>query len=170
MTEPTEHRGALARLVGYVADHLPPPEPPDRTVVRIVWGGGFNLGADYLERDDTFAADHRLPADDAGARWFPVGDDEPLDWAAVVRSAGQNPIEVLVAVSPADTAELARRAKVLRDQLEEIIGEAYDIGYAHGGNALRLERLQTPHRVDDGWGPLVDQAVAAINQAQGGQR
>jgi hypothetical protein len=40
--------------------------------------------------------------------------------------------------------------------IEELVGEAYEIGHAHGGNAYR----SPPQRVDDGWGPI----AGKINQ------
>ena len=48
----------------------------------------------------------------------------------------------------------------LREQVEEIVAEAYDIGHAHGMNVLRFQEGMTPKRVDEGWGPLVDRILA----------
>lgn len=35
-------------------------------------------------------------------------------------------------------------------EIEELVGEAYEIGHAHGSNPLR----EVPARVNEGWGPI----------------
>jgi hypothetical protein len=57
----------------------------------------------------------------------------------------------------------------LRAAIEKAVtaaaGEAYEIGYAHGGNPYRHGRGEPPQRVDDGWDRPVTTATLAAMQA-----
>ena len=42
----------------------------------------------------------------------------------------------------------------LLSSIEELVGEAYEIGYDHGGNPFRMSRGELPYNIDKGWGPI----------------
>ena len=50
--------------------------------------------------------------------------------------------------------------------IEELVGEAYDIGHAHGMNPFRMWEGRPPQRVDDGWGPIAEEIERRIREAR----
>lgn len=47
----------------------------------------------------------------------------------------------------------------LKSQIEKLVGEAYQVGYVHGGNVYRPILNEPPQRVDEGWGQYYDQII-----------
>jgi len=51
----------------------------------------------------------------------------------------------------------------LADRIEQLVGEAYEIGHAHGSNRMRMFQQLPPLRVDDGWGPIAEEILQVMN-------
>lgn len=50
----------------------------------------------------------------------------------------------------------------LREVVDALVGRAYEIGHAHGGNFARMD---SPQRVDEGWGPVAEKLFSIISEA-----
>jgi len=48
----------------------------------------------------------------------------------------------------------------LKSVIDALVGQAYEIGHAHGGNAYR-----EPQRVDEGWGPVAEKLFEIVREA-----
>lgn len=46
--------------------------------------------------------------------------------------------------------------------IEELVGEAYNIGHAHGMNPFRMLEGRQPQRVDDGWWPIAEEVERRV--------
>jgi hypothetical protein len=61
-------------------------------------------------------------------------------------------------------AQQENQRRQLRSELEHLLAEAYEIGHAHGMAPSLIAQGRTPTRTGDGWSPLVDQAMTAVER------
>ena len=50
--------------------------------------------------------------------------------------------------------------------IEELVGEAYEIGQAHGGNAFRMALQQPAQRAFEGWWPISQEIERRFQELQ----
>ena len=53
-----------------------------------------------------------------------------------------------------------------KQKIEELVGEAYEIGHAHGMNPYRVIMGKKPQRVDDGWGPIAKKIYNELSRLE----
>lgn len=49
-----------------------------------------------------------------------------------------------------------------KERIEELVGLAYELGFAHGGNTLRLGKGESPDRADEGWSKYFEEIIKTI--------